>query len=113
MFPKAFPRLVKIMADGAYSVHGPFLRDWLLETKGWALEIVHRIADAGFKLLPHRWKVERTFAWLGKYRRLSKNYEQLSITAEGMIYIASVRTMLKLLTTKHADHFSGEPAWAA
>ena len=113
MFPRAFPRLVKIMADGAYAVHGTFLRDWLREVKGWTLEIVHRIADTGFKLLPHRWKVERTFAWLGKYRRLSKNYEQLSLTAEGMIYLASVRTMLKLLTTRHADYFDDVPAWAA
>ena len=111
MFSNAFPRLVKIMADGGYGVHGTVLRDWLLTAKGWTLEIVHRIADAGFKVLPHRWKVERTLAWLGKYRRLSKNYEQLSITAEGMIYIASGRTMLKLLTTGHADYFGNEPEW--
>ncbi len=52
MFPCAFPRLVKIMADGGYAVHGSALRDWLLQTKGWTLEIVHRIADAGFKILP-------------------------------------------------------------
>ena len=112
MFSSAFPRLVKIMADGGYSVHGTYLRDWLFAAKGWTLEIVHRIADTGFKILPHRWKVERTFAWLSKYRRLSKNYEQLSITAEGMIYVASVRTMLKLLDTGHADYFGTEPEWA-
>jgi putative transposase len=110
MFPNAFPRLIKIMADGGYSVHGAILRDWLLQTKGWVLEIVHRIADAGFKILPHRWKVERTFAWLDKYRRLSKNYEQLSITAQGMIYLASVRTRLKRFTSGHADYFWNEPA---
>lgn len=108
MFPSAFPRLVKIIADGGYSVHGAALHDWLLKTKGWTLEIVHRIADVGFKILPHRWKVERTFAWLDKYRRLSKNYEQLSITAEGMIYLASVRTMLKRLVTRHVDNFYTE-----
>ncbi len=113
MFPSAFPRLVKIMADGGYGVHGTVLRDWLLQTKGWALEIVHRIADAGFKILPHRWKVERTFAWLDKYRRLSKNYEQLSVTAEGMIYLASVRIMLKLLTSRNTDYCNCEPAWVA
>lgn len=113
MFANAFPRLVKIMADGGYAVHGTILGDWLLATKGWTLEIVHRIADVGFKVLPHRWKVERTFAWLSKYRRLSKNYEQLAITAEAMIYVASIRTMLKLITTKHANYFDTEPAWAA
>lgn len=110
MFPSAFPRLVKIIADGGYSVHGTALHDWLLETKGWTLEIVHRIADAGFKILPHRWKVERTFAWLDKYRRLSKNYEQLSSTAEGIIYLASIRTMLKRLVAKHTDNFYADYA---
>ena len=113
MFPRAFPRLVKILADGGYGVHGTVLKDWLLSVKGWTLEIVHRIAGVGFKVLPHRWKVERTFAWLGKHRRLSKNYEQLSITAEGMIYLASVRTMLKMLDSGHADYFENQPAWAA
>ena len=97
MFPCAFPRLVKIIADGGYGVHGTTLANWLLSVKGWALEIVHRIADGGFTVLPHRWKVERTLAWLGRYRRLSKNYEQLSVTAEAMIYLASIRGMLHLL----------------
>lgn len=97
MFPAAFPRLVKIFADGGYGAHGTALADWLLSAKGWVLEIVHRIADAGFKVLPQRWKVERTFAWLGRYRRLSKHYEQLSLTAEAMIYLASIRGMLRLL----------------
>ena len=46
---------------------------------GWVLEIVKRSDDVkGFKVLPHRWIVERTFAWLGRYRRLSKDYEGLT-----------------------------------
>jgi len=109
MFPSAYPRLVKIIADGGYGVYGPTLGVWLLSAKGWTLEIVHRIADAGFKVLRHRWKVERTFAWLGRYRRLSKHYEQLSSTAEGMIYFASINTMLHRLTKRKADFYYREP----
>jgi putative transposase len=51
----------------------------------------------GFKLLPRRWVVERTFAWLGKYRRLSKDYEYLCSTSEAFLFIAMLRTMLKRL----------------
>ena len=49
----------------------------------------------GFAVQPRRWVVERTFAWLGKYRRLSKDYERCTTSSEGMIYLASIRTMLK------------------
>ena len=49
----------------------------------------------GFKVLPRRWVVERTFAWLGRYRRLSKDYEYHTDTSESMLYIAMIRTMLK------------------
>jgi len=113
MFPSAYPRLVKIMADAGYGVHGSALANWLLSVKGWTLEIVHRIADGGFRVLRHRWKVERTFAWLGRYRRLSRNCEQLSVTAEGMIYIASIRIMLRQLVERRTDFYNHETAWAA
>jgi len=60
------------------------------------LEIVERDPEqAGFKVLPRRWVVERTFAWLGRYRRLSKDYERCTKSSEGVIYIASIHTMLK------------------
>ena len=113
MFPSAYPRLVKIVADGGYGVHGSALADWLLFAKGWTLEIVHRIADGTFRVLRHRWKVERTFAWLGRYRRLSKNYEQLSSTAEGMIYFASIRIMLRRLTGRNTDFYTKNSAKVA
>lgn len=103
MFPFSFPRMVKIIADGGYGVHGPGLGNWLLSAKGWTLEIVRRIADVGFQVLPHRWKVERTLAWLGRYRRLSRHYEQQSRTAEGYIYTASIRGMLRRLTSGQYD----------
>jgi putative transposase len=54
------------------------LIDWVQRTCHWVLEIVKRSDDIkGFKALPHRWIVERTFAWLGHYRRLSQDYEYL------------------------------------
>ena len=49
----------------------------------------------GFEVLPRRWVVERTFAWLGRYRRLSKDYERHARSSEGMIYLASIQTMAK------------------
>lgn len=62
------------------------------------LEIVERDEDQdGFEVLPRRWVVERTFAWLGRYRRLSKDYERTIRSSEGMIYLASIHTMTKRL----------------
>ena len=54
-------------------------------------------AERGIEVLPRRWAVERTFAWLGKYRRLSKDYEFLPESSEAMIYLAMIRLMLKRL----------------
>lgn len=51
----------------------------------------------GFAVQPRPWVVERTFSWFGKYRRLSKDYEQDMISSEGFIYLASIRTLLKRL----------------
>jgi len=88
--------LKKIWADGIYDKNG--LVDWVYETLNAVLEIVKRPPDQkGFQVLPHRWVVERTFAWLGRYRRLSKDYERCTKSSEGMIYIASIHTMLKRL----------------
>jgi len=90
-----FPRLQRIWADGAYAGK---LVDWAKELGQWVLEIVKRSDEAkGFELLPHRWIVERTFAWLGRYRRLSKDYEVLIETSEAMIRIAMIRLMVRRL----------------
>ena len=92
---KRFPRLKKIWADGAYAGK---LVDWAKEFGEWFLEIVKRSEGAkGFELLPHRWVVERTFAWLGRFRRLSKDYEVLIETSEAMIHIAMIRLMIRRL----------------
>lgn len=90
-----FPRLQKIWADGAYAGK---LVDWAKELGQWVLEIVKRTdAAVGFEVLPHRWIVERTFAWLGRFRRLSKDYEVLVETSEAMIRVAMIRLMIRRL----------------
>jgi putative transposase len=88
-----FWTIEKIWADGTYRGN---LIDWVQETLTAVLEIVSREpGQKGFKVQPKRWVVERTFAWLGNYRRLSKDYERLLSSSEGMIYLASINTMLK------------------
>lgn len=70
--------------------------------EGCGLEIIKRCDHkAGFKILPRRWVVERTFAWLGCYRRLSKDYEYLPQTSETMIYAAMNHLMLGRLARKN------------
>ena len=72
------------------------LVDWCQDTLQTTLEIVSRpIGSKGFILLPRRWVVERSFAWYGNYRRLSKDYEELAQHSEGMIYLASIHRMLR------------------
>jgi putative transposase len=88
-------RLQKVWADGAYRGK---LVTWFLDELHILLEIVSPPADQrGFEVLPRRWVVERTLAWLGRYRRLSKDYERCTPSSEAMIYIASIHTMLKRL----------------
>ncbi len=72
--------------------------EWVKITYQWILEVVLRSDDVkGFKVLPRRWVVERTFGWLGRSRRLSKDYEYLTETQEAFIYAAMVRIMLRRL----------------
>jgi putative transposase len=90
-----FPRLRLIWADGGYAGQ---LVTWALAAYGWALEIVKRPDDArGFVALPRRWVVERTFGWLGRCRRLSKDYEARPETSEAWIYLAMTHLMLRRL----------------
>ena len=84
-----------IWADGGYRGE---LIGWVKQHLGWTLEIVERPAgQIGFQVLPKRWLVERTFAWLNRHRRLSKDYERLPESSEAFIYIAMIRLMLKQL----------------
>lgn len=89
-------RLQKVIADGMYPKNG--LVDWVKQQFRFILEIVSRDkAQKGFVVLPKRWIVERTLAWLGRNRILSKEYEHLSQTSESDVYIASIRMMLRRL----------------
>jgi len=88
-------RLKLIWADGSYAGQ---LVDWVKSTYGWILEIVKRTDDVkGFQVLPRRWVIERTFAWLGKYRRLSRDYELLPETSGAWIYSAMIHIMARRL----------------
>lgn len=89
-----FRRLQVIFADGGYA--GKFVH-W---ARGWyfrVVEIVERHAVGRFVVLPKRWIVERTFAWFGRYRRLSKDYETLTECSESMILIAMTNVMIHRL----------------
>lgn len=91
-----FPRLARLWADGAYA--GTALAAWMLAVGGWVLEVVRgRTDQRGFAVIPKRWIVERTFGWLNRYRRLSKDYEELPQTSEVMILIAMSHLMLRRL----------------
>ncbi len=88
-----FPRLRKIIADAGYKQQ--FI-DWFFQTFAWIVEIVQRTTGTqGFQILPKRWIVERTLGWFNLYRRLSKDYEYYVSSSEAMIYLASIRIMLK------------------
>ena len=88
--------LKKIWADGAYS--GEELARWCEEQGGWELQIVERDREAkGFEVLPKWWIVERTFSWLIRNRRLSKDYERMVKTSETLIKIAMIRLILRRL----------------
>lgn len=98
-----FHRLKKIWADGGYA--GALLK-WgrsTFRSRGLALEVVQRPDGAtGFVVLTRRWVVERTFGWLGRSRRLSKDYEEQTASSEAMIKIAMIHLMARRLVKKLA-----------
>lgn len=110
---RLLPRLQKIWADQGYT---GALRDWLKKERGWDLEVVHRPSKwgwfprdvepppmpTGFIVLPRRWVVERTFGWMGRQRRLSKDYEQSPEESESWVYLA----MIRLLVARLAKHIA-------
>ena len=86
-----FPRLLRVWADGGYAGK---LVEWVSVSFLWVLELVKRTDDlTGFNLLPHRWVVERRFAWVGGYRRLSNDYEECADSSEAFIRIAMSANM--------------------
>jgi putative transposase len=102
------PRMEKVWADRGYNGK---IGEWIKERLGWALEIVKpprrwvRVPaneeppayPAGFIVLPRRWVIERTIAWIMRNRRMSRDYEFLSETTEALIYVAMIRLMLRRL----------------
>ncbi len=114
-----FPRLHHVWLDSAYNGQGKG-KHWIEQTVGWTAQIVAHpprsktvwvpknippdqidwskyLPPPGFRVLPRRWVVERTFAWQGQQRRLSKDYERLCATSETLIYLTMIRLMLRRL----------------
>ena len=90
-----FPPLKKILADGIYNGGSA---EWAKEVGGWILEpVVRPEGQTKFEVLPWRWIGERTFAWLGRYRRLSKDYEGTEESSASWIYVAMTHLMLRRL----------------
>ena len=85
-------KVVKIFADGAY--RGQLIHTIKTQFK-MELEIIKRDQLHTFKILPKRWIVERTFAWIDSDRRNSKNYERLNDTSVAMVHLSAIRIMLK------------------
>jgi putative transposase len=98
---RRFPRLRRVWADRIYR---GALVGWAKREAGVELEIVAPPKGTkGFQLLPRRWVVERSIAWMGRYRRLSKDYEAMTGTSEGMIYAAFGGTMVRKLVRRNAS----------
>jgi putative transposase len=96
--PEDYPRLAVIWADNKYHHHA--LYEWIEteSTGSWRLEVVSRpVGVKGFVLLAKRWVVQRTFGWLGRCRRHSKDYERRTDSSESMLRVSAIHLMLKRL----------------
>ena len=98
--------LKKIWADGAYQ--GEEFIQWVKEQFGCIIEVVKKKKGKGFQVLPRRWVVERTFAWLNRYRRLSKDYERKPTSSSSHVYVASIRLMLRRIFKERAKESTQE-----
>jgi putative transposase len=99
---RLYPWLRVVFADSVYDRLAALLACFLL---GLTLIVVRRIAGAtGFVLLPRRWVVERTLGWLGRWRRLSKDYEELPEVSEAMVTLATIRLMVHRLAHPRRGH---------
>jgi transposase len=91
--PVVFPWLLHLFADSAYNA--PNRREALAKFGDWTIEIVKRAAGAaGFQLLPRRWVVERTLAWLNRNRRPGKDFEASIASAKAWVFIASAQLLV-------------------
>jgi transposase len=123
-----FPHMKKVWLDVGYSGKG---QQWIQQEMGWEAEIVKHawtglrgvwapqgtevnwaeIIPPGFHVLPRRWVVERTFAWIGRHRRMSKDYEYLLSSSESMVCLTMIRLMVKRLA--RAAEANRESMWQA
>jgi len=92
----SFPFIERIFADAGYQ--GPKMAAAVARTGAWKLEIVKRIEPHRFVVLPKRWVVERTFAWIGRNRRLARDFERYARTVAAFARLAMIRIMLRRLT---------------
>jgi putative transposase len=120
-----FPRIEKVWVDNGYTGTE---RIWIKEHMGWEVEVVSHPRrprgmwvwpgmeitpdmlaaferPRGFRHLPRRWVVERTLAWIGRYRRMSKDYEYLTSSSEAMVYLTMLRLMLTRLAKQNEKQF--------
>jgi putative transposase len=120
-----FPRMEKVWVDNGYTGIG---RTWIKEHMGWEVEVVSHprrprgmwvwpgmeitpemlaaiARPRGFRHLPRRWVVERTLAWIGRYRRMSKDYEYMTSSSEAMVYLTMLRLMLTRLAKQNQKQF--------
>ena len=103
------PRLKVILTDGIYE------KDWLIEWVrvecGWELQVTKRSDNVkSFQVIPKRWVVERTFGWLGRYHRRSKDYEGLTKTSEAMIRLAMIHVMVRRLEPTRHNYLASQKA---
>jgi putative transposase len=104
----SLPRLARVWADAAYRA----LAGWAAAHVPWVLEIVtKRPGQVRFEVQPWRWVVERTFGWLNRYRRLSKDYEHSPASSEAWIYISAIHRMSRWMLPERNrdDHLLRRP----
>ena len=99
---RLFPFIERIYGDGGYQ--GPKAAKAAAKAGYWTIEIVERLSTAvGFEVLPKRWIVERTFAWLSRFRRLARDFERYARTVAAFIHLAMIRIMLKRLVASSSS----------
>ena len=103
-----FPFIERIFADGGYAGQKMALVVW--RTGAWKLQIVKRSDAPGFVVLPKRWIVERTFAWISRNRRLARDFERYATTVTAFVRVAMIRIMLKRLATLASVHGGVQPS---
>ena len=98
---RLFPFIKHIFADGGYAGEKMALVVW--RTGAWKLEIVKRSDVKGFEVLPKRWIVERTFAWISRNRRLARDFERYAATVAAFVRLAMIRIMFRRLAAANAS----------